>query len=505
MDLHNAVANSSTEIRSVFICPAIPDVVWDLHDTITPWSLVTITSIASPTTILLNALVIIAVKQRRELQRLSNILLSSLAVADLLVGAISMPLSATFDLLVSRQVLLDHVCVLDAVSVQSIFVICASSVYHLTLIAWERYVAIQKYMDYKIIVTRSRLRKLAIRAWFASLLTMLPSILLEAIGVDPKFVSLCFTVIVIVLGAATLILIIYFYVVVFLGVRKRKLNQISQLSDLVNAKFESKIAKTTAMITAALILSFIPSVVVGILGNFFPVFRKGWVFRTTETLMQLNSLANPLIYCYRDRRFRNAVLELIRFRKSGAIQPTDGAVRFVRRKNPFVSLEGITEQQNGENRTASLTRSASCGQAVVSDAAPRKSGEILLKRSMSTPSLAEGSIISCHYSQLRQPLTTTTAVIHAEGGGIHEARKSYPELRKEIKSGPQGTADNFIHDTARSKSKRHTMASTSSLRDQNQHHVSRQTPFLCEVSTDPGLQQDREGLSYERDGDSCLS
>ena len=63
-------------------------------------------SIISATTVLLNALVIIAVKQRNELQRASNVLLSSMAVTDLLVGGLCVPLRAVVGLLVSYQLLI---------------------------------------------------------------------------------------------------------------------------------------------------------------------------------------------------------------------------------------------------------------------------------------------------------------------------------------------------------------------------------------------------------------
>ena len=151
MDSHSpkTVASSSNEIRPVFICPQKTDFVWDLNDTIIPWIFVPVKSIASLATILLNALVviIIAIKQKKELRRISYILLSSLAVADLLVGIVNMPLSATTDVLIALQKV-HGVCTIDLVNFHSMLLIFASSLYHLTLIAWERYVAIQKWMGY---------------------------------------------------------------------------------------------------------------------------------------------------------------------------------------------------------------------------------------------------------------------------------------------------------------------------------------------------------------------
>ena len=111
MDQREAELNTSSfsnSTRSVFYCPKDPQLPWDLHDTTSPWIFAAVASIISPTAVLLNVLVIIAVKQRKELQRASNILLSSMAVTDLLVGSLCVPLSAVLGLLVPYQIVTDH-------------------------------------------------------------------------------------------------------------------------------------------------------------------------------------------------------------------------------------------------------------------------------------------------------------------------------------------------------------------------------------------------------------
>ena len=65
-----------------------------------------------------------------------------------------------------------------------------------------------------------------------------------------------FIIVLSVLIMSTLALMIYFYVMVKLGVRKRKLIQIRQASELVNEKLGHRVAITTALVTIALIPSF---------------------------------------------------------------------------------------------------------------------------------------------------------------------------------------------------------------------------------------------------------
>ena len=100
--------------------------------------MVAIVSIAAPAAVILNILVIAAVRSRKELQKNPNILLSSMAVADVLVGAINMPLSATVDFVISRQVFKDHICLVDLINVYLMYALAACTLYHLILIAWER-------------------------------------------------------------------------------------------------------------------------------------------------------------------------------------------------------------------------------------------------------------------------------------------------------------------------------------------------------------------------------
>ena len=223
--------------RSVFYCPHEPHLVWDSHDTTSRWVFAAFASIVSPAAVLLNALIIIAVKQRKELQRTSNILLTSLAVTDLLVGSLCIPLSAVVKLLVPHQVLADHyICMLDFVAISSTITLAICSIFHLTVIAWERYVAIRKWIDYKVMVTKNLMKKLAIIAWGLAIVTVSPPNFITALKgmmrANKAVIALeIFLIPLSLLLMSALSLIVYFYVMVYLGVRKRKISQIRQVSE----------------------------------------------------------------------------------------------------------------------------------------------------------------------------------------------------------------------------------------------------------------------------------
>lgn len=416
MDLNDSetTANSSSEDRSVFYCPKAPDLTWDLNETTFPWVLVAVKSFASPAIIFLNVLVVLIVKRDKQFQKNSYILLSSLAVADLLVGVVTIPFSGSIDLLLALQVSLERVCVLDLINVYSMYCISWCALYHLTAIAWERYVAIRKSIEYLTIVTRSRIIKLMVTVWLTAMFTTIPPLIMEVAGVDISFVDIWVTA-ASLCGALSVIALAYFYVQVYLGVRKSRLKKISQVTVLVQAKQEKKVAKTTGLLTLVLLFSFVPGIVV----SSSVALRTSTSIRVSEFLMQVSSLINPLLYCYRDRRFRRAALELLRMKKPPAVYPaTTGAVRAVQRKDPPLGSHGkasVPVGQRNPETSRPLERPASCDPPDLwFDYAYRRS-EMALKRSASVPSLAQFSrLLGSSQTQQHPCILVTTATVHAE-------------------------------------------------------------------------------------------
>ena len=93
-------------------------------------------------------------------------------------------------------------------------------------------------------------------------------------------------------AATCLILIAYFYRQVYLGIRKHKVNESQQVNVLIKVKLESKVTKTTGLLTAALIFCFILVTVFTILHMryVFPATRTNVGLRITTVVMLWNSL-----------------------------------------------------------------------------------------------------------------------------------------------------------------------------------------------------------------------
>ena len=235
-------------------------------------------------------------------------------------------------------------------------------------------------------MTKGRLKKLAAIAWISG----------------PVFVSSPSTISIAVNGHITievlaaliccmLALIVYFYVMVYLGVHKQKFNQISQVSVLVRMKLENRVATTTALVTAALILSFVPVVSLTLLGEVFPLLHRISSVRVGETLMFSNSLVNPLIYCYRDCRFKKAVLEILKIKKPKQKNAVD-KVRFTKRKDGRGPPKDKVQITQEEDQNIFLRRSTSLDLTRCFDRAYIGPNKMLVKRTLSAPLIHVGGI-----------------------------------------------------------------------------------------------------------------
>ena len=316
---------------------------------------------------------IVAVKKTKELKKNSNILLSSLAGADLLVGAVAMPLAIIVCALALQEHLVeDVICTIDYVSDSVIYTATTLSTFLLVLIAWERYVAVTNWADYRTIVTRGRIKKYARIAWLLDLFWCIPVLIIPAYHSQHEVVATIDVVTAVFGGlkiAFCLVLIVYYYIMVYRGVRKWNRSQIRQVQALVNARVETKAAYTAFLLTFSLGISIVPVIMVLTFGGVWPFLRKRSFFRWSKTMVSLNSLFNPLLYCYRNRVFRKAVWKLLRSprTKSPRIQPvdTDRNQRYIKRAR-YGTSTASTNENNGDLETVQQchfrwTRSRSCG------------------------------------------------------------------------------------------------------------------------------------------------
>ena len=412
--------NASNKVLSEYFCPVKPIHIWVLSDRTMFKVTAAITTILCPVVVTLNILVILAVKTKRELKNHnSNVLLASLAIADALTGIISIPLTISLDvLLLLRRLLKPEVfCRIALINEMTLFIGGCSSTYHLAVIAWERYVAIRKLTEYKVIVTRGRVTKYARIAWLVAVVVAVPprAMKLKVFEVPYKY-RMILSLIGVIPGVVSIILICYFYIMVYLGVRKRNVDTITEVRS-IKTKLATKVAKTTAILTGTVFISFIPSKIYLFFGEAYPIFRRSSYFRWSMMLAHLNSVFNPVLYCYRDRRYREAMLEILKIRK-----PAPVVKRNVRRNGSIKTLEDPQEKD-------CKPRLRSCGSIrnLPNTDDKKTSGKVKRERRSSAPS------------------SETSRVVCVD---VHQSKNMRTKLEKQVK----GTRHVRILEMMRSKS-----------------------------------------------------
>ena len=262
-----------------------------------------INSITCPFTVLLNVLVIMAVKRRPRLQNNANILLACLAATDALTGVLTQTSFVAWK--ISQLVgffirsgpfrLFGHNLFIRILSV--------CSTLHLVLVTCDRLIAIKFTMKYYDIVTKQRIKVAVISCWLFSV----SGEILKRISVTGKFSDL--------LVAIVLIMCILFittaYVVLYLETRRHnKVIKTQQLPQDQVDRFarESKALKTTVYVVGAVAICFLPMgfTFLSYLLKWPIIIPSPWV----RTLAMLNSLLNPLIYCWRQTEMRKYVFRM---------------------------------------------------------------------------------------------------------------------------------------------------------------------------------------------------
>ena len=264
--------------------------------------------IVSPCTMVLNALVIIAVKTSPRLKSNYHILLASLAGTDLMTGALAQPPVVAGEIyrLSGNSTHFYKVCLLNNISRITGVYFVTTSILHLMLLSVERYVTITYPYKYLEIMTKRRLISSAVFAWSFAALTVVLSV--------KDIFPFSFRAFLIVVSISILI---FCHIAVYrktgAQMHKIKSQQVSKEANEVFLK-EKKAMNTTTVIIGVVLFSFLPIILQRFI--FISLLSSPATKLVTEyacrSLMLCNSVCNPLIYCARNREFRKAFERLLR-------------------------------------------------------------------------------------------------------------------------------------------------------------------------------------------------
>ena len=311
--------------------------------------LIIVNLLTFPVTAVLNALVMISVQTKSRLRaHKSNVLLAFLALTDFTVGILVQPAFAAVLIMLLHNEPRGY-CVLKVF--RHVTVVVIASLFHLGLLTGERYIAMKHPFSYLTFFTEERLLFASAMAWFLSIshsviLLVSKPVYMRCVGISS---ILSFAV------------ISFCHLTVF-GETRRHERQLAaqQATPEAREEFERnrKAFKLTYIILVLLILFvLIPGTLPVVLLNYreFTPEAVYLFFSFTMSLVFLDSLLNPIVYAWRLRQFRVAIIELL-FRTVNIVDAEEIEMRFFGVPNVVVRVNRVKDKQDqGEQNQQNIT------------------------------------------------------------------------------------------------------------------------------------------------------
>ncbi|XP_078352220.1 alpha-1D adrenergic receptor-like [Oculina patagonica] len=269
-----------------------------------------------------NSLVILSYKTNKRLRTRTNAFLVSLSISDFLVGSISLPMWI-YILIIEFS---------ESVAFNAVFRIfdvfaALASIYHLTAISIERYIAVSRPFYYKCLPSFFH-RAMIASAWLvAGLLASLSSL---TIVLKISWISQVYSTVLFICGfAVPTAIIARMYVGVFSVARsllqrnppRHKSQQSTRWSLMQYYQGQRKVAITVALITGLFIVAWVPFFTVSVTAAYCihclpssPDSLRGLII-IVKCVHYLNSAVNPLVYARRDREMRKTFIRLLRLKR----------------------------------------------------------------------------------------------------------------------------------------------------------------------------------------------
>ena len=261
------------------------------------------------TSIMLNVVTIYAIYKTSAIAKTLKTLLLSLAISDVAVGLFSQPLY-TFSL-INWLRLRNSGCITKEVATISGYLFSTASFLGVVAVSVDRFLAVHFHLRYQELVTQRRVVIVVIGIWVHSAFVSL-MILWGLLSTRDLINS--------VIGAFSFIITFVVYIRIYLTVRRHK-NQIhsmqirdeTQSEELKNFIVLIKSTVGIFYVYLVFLICYLPYFIcMAVIRMYGSSTALKQFFLYSLTLMYLNSSLNPVIYCWKMRHVRHAIIDILR-------------------------------------------------------------------------------------------------------------------------------------------------------------------------------------------------
>ena len=260
------------------------------------------------TAVMLNVVAIHAMKKTSSSPNTLKTLLLNLAVTDVGVGLIVQPIYSSVLVKWLQQTMED--CNFRTTFIVVLSMFCLASFLGVVAVSVDRFLAIHLHLRYQELVTHKRVVAVVISIWLLSVIS--PVVVFWLLPDMSSLMTL--------FGYVGLVLTTLVYIRIYFTVRRHK-NQIQALQ-VQDVGENNEIASFASLVKSAVgifyvyllfLICYVPllicSVAIGINGPSVPL-KSGIIF--SMTFLFLSSSLNPVIYCWKMRHIRHAIIDMLR-------------------------------------------------------------------------------------------------------------------------------------------------------------------------------------------------
>ena len=255
---------------------------------------------------MLNVVTIHAIKKTSLLPKALKTLILSLAVADVGVGLFVQPFYTSLVVKFLQHKIPDCITyrAFDVVS----HVFSGGSFFGVVAISVDRFLAVHLHLRYHELVTHKRVVAAVISLW---VLSAFLSFVILWVPFDIRYFSVA------IIGVACVLLTKIIYIRIYLTARRHKIQiqtlQVQQIGEIANFAGLVKSAVCTFYVFIVFLICYVPLVIylltVTISGPSIALKRLNLL---SSVFVFLNSSLNPVIYCWKMRHIRRAVMDILR-------------------------------------------------------------------------------------------------------------------------------------------------------------------------------------------------